>query len=446
MSNKNFLEEEYDDDSFEYYQEDTIDPGPAMLMITILFSFTVLAILPVVIKCCPNCLNWLVRCATEEAEDEETGLSMGQQKNHELLLNQTAESLDSYNLKEHHRQQDPDAASVASTSSSVAQAVIQTILTSSNPHAGPHPNRLRSQVERYHEAMSNDTSSFMHDEVDHVLRQQQLLNTSGMADSVASEKMIKEITTTNASTLPTNNLTWWQLFLLVCDYDKELHRIITLTLPFVTDALVRGLMESVNVALIGHFVGTGAVSAYVTVHMVVGLAVTAIGGFYESLTTLCSQAIGAKQKRLAGQYVQLAVVLYLLAFVPLMVVLVWGMEGILRWFGFEEDTVQQGVEYNKVYLFLNAVGAVSGVTFVLLDVIEQERYSMWASIIEEVLSTFSAFLVVMVHDGPTLWLIGIVFLVISCLCLMVNMAIIMYNGWFDEFLGGMVGSCALSVR
>jgi hypothetical protein len=45
----------YDDDGFENYQEDTTDPGPSLLIATILFCILLLAVLPLLLSAADKC-------------------------------------------------------------------------------------------------------------------------------------------------------------------------------------------------------------------------------------------------------------------------------------------------------------------------------------------------------------------------------------------------------
>lgn len=240
---------------------------------------------------------------------------------------------------------------------------------------------------------------------------------------------------------------WGPIFdslLVVAEYDYEMKRIVKLALPFVGQALIEGLTVAVNVALVGRFVSTRAMAAYVGVDMLIGLSASFLSGFKDSLQVLLSQAIGARNKNLAGQYMQINMIFFIALFSPIAVFWIVYMEIVLEWFGFDDDIVKLGVDFSRIYIFVQVMKTVSHQIHALLDVIGRQNYSTIVGMVEEVLGTFGV-LMVGLGKNPTLDKIGLVHLLISALGLFANVMYVMYRGWFDEFLGGIVGTFAMLV-
>lgn len=240
---------------------------------------------------------------------------------------------------------------------------------------------------------------------------------------------------------------WGPIFdslLVVAEYDYEMKRIVKLALPFVIQALVESLTDAINVALVGRFVSTRAMAAYVGVDMLIGLSASFLSGFKDSLQVLLSQAIGARNKVLAGQYMQINIILFIVLFSPIAVFWIMYMESVLEWFGFDDDIVKLGVDFSRIYIFVQVMSTASDQIHALLDVIDRENYSTIVGMIEEVLGTLGVVMVGL-GDNPTLDKIGLVHLLIGALGMFLNVMYIMYRGWFDSFLGGMVGTFAFLV-
>ena len=70
---------------------------------------------------------------------------------------------------------------------------------------------------------------------------------------------------------------------------------------YVGGPIALAMLDVMTVAVIGKLIGTQEVSAYVVVDMLLNLTNEMVGGFWNALTTLCSQAEGAKQYKLCGQ-------------------------------------------------------------------------------------------------------------------------------------------------
>jgi hypothetical protein len=354
---------------------------------------------------------------------------------------------------------DDSVISVHSTASGVAQIVVNAILDS-NPRSGPTMNRLRSNFERRENHIEEEERSLAsrHGEQSDT---RSLGAISALSKLEHDEVSIRDaIDAQDGVTSPKpgdgNNkkdipfwkpAAWYGTFdklLEIAEYDYEMRRLCKLAAPFTCTALLEGLLEAVNVALIGRFIGTKALAAYVTVDMIVGLSSTSLSGFQECLTTLCSQAIGAGNKRLAGQYAQLAVVLFVLFFSPFVVLWMYYMADALRWFGFDEETVTIGADFARIYVFEELLTKVADALHALLDTIDQENYSSLVAVAKFTCQSLGV-LVVALGDNPTLDKVGLAFIFISAVAMFLNMLFIMWKGWFDPYLGGMVGSFAFTV-
>ena len=112
---------------------------------------------------------------------------------------------------------------------------------------------------------------------------------------------------------------WWRLqaissgferLLDIFEYDREMRRILKLSIPFSLAAFASGGFETVRVALVANFIGTEAVAAYTIVMLILGLTQEFFGGFGLASASLCAHAVGRKNYKLAGEYVQISWILY----------------------------------------------------------------------------------------------------------------------------------------
>ena len=372
---------------------------------------------------------------------------------------------------------DDDSASVAS---SVWKAILD-----ANPRAGPHTRRGRAQMNKYHQrllALDPSSAEFMttvpptnnnininsdnkssvgessvlskldHDEVSirDAIDAASVATNGNQATTAAAATTTKD--TAAAAAVHDNGdddaspiVRAFHKLLEIAEYDYEMKRICRLATPFIFRELGHGVLEAVNVAIIANFIGTSEVAAYVTVDMVVGLSASIFSGFHESLTTLCSQAIGARNKKLAGQYLQISMVLYVICFTPFIAFWMIYMDETLRWFGFDEYTVQVGTDFARIYVFVALIEAVDESLYSLLDTIGKESYSGMFATLTEAAAT-AGVIAVAFNPNATLERVGLVFLFVAAGGVFFNVLIIMWKGWFDAYLGGIVGSFALAVR
>lgn len=148
--------------------------------------------------------------------------------------------------------------------------------------------------------------------------------------------------------LATGDSTFLDTMLDLVQWDFEFKRIIKLAIPFATQALSTGILDSITVAVIGKILGTKEVSAFVTVRTLIDVSSSFFGGFHESIATLCSQAMGRHNYKLVGQYVQLSMLFYVISYIPFIILWWVYMPSLLLWFGFDAETAEIGKEYTQV--------------------------------------------------------------------------------------------------
>ena len=340
------------------------------------------------------------------------------------------------------------------------------VILDGNPRSGPNPSRTRANMTKYHQQLrAQDPSQDLEPETAVVSDNQSTrdkvalpdLNQDGAiiirdvmdvltSDSMASQKVhVQKMNTQKRTSCFRSLRSPFDGLLEIAEWDYEMKRICRLATPFVMRDLAEGEFEAVNVAVIARFIGTGEVAAYVTVDMVVGLSSSLFCGFYEALATLCSQAIGAGNKTLAGQYVQISMVLFVICFSPFIVFWMIYMEQTLRWFGFDEYTVRVGTDFSRIFVFVELIESISESLHALLDTIGKESYSGIYGTLGEAAAT-AGVLTVAFSKSSSLERVGLVYLFVAAGELFLNVLIIMWKGWFDEYLGGIIGGCALRVR
>jgi hypothetical protein len=227
-------------------------------------------------------------------------------------------------------------------------------------------------------------------------------------------------------------------------YDIESRRIIRLAAPFCTQAFITGLTNILLVAVIGKMIGTREVSAYVIVTMWVELSSEFVGGFHEALFPLGSQAIGARNKPLAGSYVQIVVILFTVSFLPFCIFWIIFMGAILRWYEMDEETVRIGVQYTYILVLHAMVDGWEECVHGLLDVGGHEKWSTLVGGTQEVTALVITFIWALVGN-PDLNTVGLIQLAMCVICTTVNIVVIHYRGWFKPYYKGLFGSFALTV-
>ena len=246
---------------------------------------------------------------------------------------------------------------------------------------------------------------------------------------------------------------WWKPSIILegfnrlvslAEYDHEMKRIVKLCIPFSITALLGGVVESANVALVSQFIGTTAVAAFTLVHLILGITSEFLMGILGSEATLCSHAYGAGNHNLAGQYVQICTLLFSALMIPNIVLWTFFVDDVILLFGFHEDLAQIGFEYARIYLFHQWLIGLQLAYSGLLNVIGYENFATTMAAVEGVTAVVGTVLLVIFRD-TTLQEVALVHLAIGVMFFLLTICISSCHGRMGKYLKGMVGTAAFLV-
>jgi Na+-driven multidrug efflux pump len=211
-------------------------------------------------------------------------------------------------------------------------------------------------------------------------------------------------------------------------------------------ALLLGINQTITVAIISQFVGTEAVVAFVLVELLLGMSFQFFGGIVSTEATLCSQAVGARNYKLAGQYVQICAIIFSVCSIPNTLVWFVVVDDVLMLFGFNDNVARIGHAYAVVLLFRQWLSGVNNAYHELLNVIDHEKWSTFMAVLEDTLGVLVIVAVVTTKPDTSLQEIGLIKLAVSIMGFIFNCWFTVYKGWMNKYLEGMIGSFALTVR
>jgi hypothetical protein len=478
--------------TFQYYIDDSVDPGNSLLIATLLFCILSIAILP-----CMVCVGMKFRnhenielSEQENAsetingepgantsriaeqlrvlnrdDDDHSSMSRSLRKRQKYLLN----GLEDTTMKRKARKKgdedsssaddegnDVDASddvSAQTSTASVASAIMNALLITS-PHGGALKRRNQmhtaNREAQLNVSIENDNRSLNNHSVLGPLDHDEVSIRDAIDGTVRNAgNEIADQDDSSSGVLHYMCGSWFHQLLLIADYDYETKRLLKLGAPFIMQAVLIGIMETTRVALIGKFIGTSALSAYVIVQLAVGTTDIFLLGLIDACSSLCSHAVGVGNKRLAGQYIQIATVLFTLLYIPIFVLWIYMIGPLFAWLGFDGSddgpTRIIGEQFTMLYLFARFIMGVHHSSHALLDVIGKENYSTMFVSLQEVALTIVYLIAALQPGASDLNLVGMLHIAVAAAALIINSAIIAYHGWFDKFLDGLVGSCALLV-
>ena len=224
-------------------------------------------------------------------------------------------------------------------------------------------------------------------------------------------------------------------------YDRETKRILRLAIPFTFSAIANNASELIILAIISHTLGTDAMVAYAMTYGLVGITFSFMGGWHEAVTSLVSMAYGAQNYDLAGQYVQIACISYVLCEIPVGITWVATMSKILLLMGFDDSVAMLGQDFVWVRILINIM---TGVNECLLDFLAAVEYAAFANVMYCVGYVGSAGGVALFayQFDASLVVLGLVILVNCCLLFFVIILFLLKMEGVQKFETGLFFSCA----
>jgi hypothetical protein len=246
---------------------------------------------------------------------------------------------------------------------------------------------------------------------------------------------------------------WWRpsminrgfdRLLTIAEWDKETKRIIGLAIPFSLSAVCKGVFLTVRVGLVAHYLGTESVAAYTIVDLVLGLTQEFFGGFALTVASLGSQAVGSKNYKLAGEYVQISVILFTVFFIPNILFWMFLTDDVVKLFGFDDNTARIAQSFADFFVFQQLVDGFFEAFGSLLEVIDHERFAVFMQIASELVMTM-IILAFLLTQSITLADVGLIQLIITICAFGLTTSLALWFGWMKKYTEGMFRTCALQV-
>lgn len=151
-------------------------------------------------------------------------------------------------------------------------------------------------------------------------------------------------------------------------------RLVKLTIPFAFNSIFEASMEVIFAIIIGKLMGTDALTTFVVVDIFLGTTSEFIGGIIDAQITLLSHAIGAGNNYLAGQYVQISTISYVLLQMPAILFWRYTIYSLIIWLGFDNSIATYAQQYANVAVFCDLVAGISEGIHSILEVTDHENF------------------------------------------------------------------------
>jgi MATE family multidrug resistance protein len=237
----------------------------------------------------------------------------------------------------------------------------------------------------------------------------------------------------------------WKLIVSIIRYDNETHRLLRLAIPFTCYCVVITIAALILLGFISQYLGTDSMVAYTIVNLTVGTTSQFLKGFIEAVSSLGSMAFGTENYFFVGQYVQAAILLYLLCQTPF--IFIWGrfMKEIILLFGFDESAADIASNFVWVALPLEIIKGIDECFYNFLSVIEYEAFATILACITAVVEVALVWLMLYLYKAD-LVNVGLLMVLTRVFFLLLTLLVCKWFGWFQPYEDGMIRSLALKNR
>ena len=424
---------EHDDGGFDDYIEQTTDTGNIPLIVVVVFGIvTQLILLPVLVVSRRRYLR------THEGRKQDTSERDAEQ-------NDTGSTRD-----EQHNQEEEDSRSRHQPMAHVhgSKDKMDVIVENGTPNANVEevdlPAIFDADHTRHHRKMRIVQGVEEEGRISTLRRQQQQLTDLPVEQGENADRSIDE---DNEERTMTSGVTSCcrDIFKERMLFDNEARRIFRLAIPFTISELVETVSEIVVLGIISHQLGTDALSAFAVFETLLEITTEFSGGVVDAITTLASQAYGAGNNKLVGQYVQLCSITYFLFQIPFILMWSFATFDIMLFMGFNENIAQMAKVYARWAVWRETVLGVTEVYYSMLEVVEKEIEVAVIGNIEALfeLGAIAIALYLFKGDLVTVAVIGIV----NGVCFLIfTLAFTFWRGWLRPFAKGIFASLAFKNR
>ena len=236
--------------------------------------------------------------------------------------------------------------------------------------------------------------------------------------------------------------TFWTIFRM----DKESLQLLRYAIPFTVYSLAGSMMENVCLALVGIYVGTKELAAYVLVILLTELTDQFLRGCIRANATLCAHAIGANNNALAGRYFQLSILIYMLAGVPVAIFWTRHTESVILWLDWGDDMVASyAAQFAQIYIWSQVVKSVQLAFKQILDVVNKEVFNTFIGFMEEAFNMIGILIACKRGWEVTLPMVAWIYLFNAVAFMILTLLIAIYSGWLIPFRKGIFGFVAVLV-
>jgi len=246
--------------------------------------------------------------------------------------------------------------------------------------------------------------------------------------------------------------------LMLAALDDDKRRVVFNSIPLTLGACSEALFRLVTTAFISQYLGTDSMVAFLLVGLFVRLTSEELAGaIIDALSSFIQASIYSvpppaeengmdptdASSFLAGQYVQLAVILQLILNIPLLLVWVMCMEEVILWFVHSATIAAIAQDYAFAVVFAYLVQALSRTLTVVFHIYGHEHFESIIDLVAATLQLITIACVVALVDNASLTTVGYIQVLITVASAIAKITFPIMRGWMQPFRKGLIQNVAL---
>jgi MATE family multidrug resistance protein len=236
---------------------------------------------------------------------------------------------------------------------------------------------------------------------------------------------------------------------------QDKRRVLISSIPLALGASSEALFRLITTAFISRYLGTDSMVAFLLVGLFVRLTseeltdaiIDALSAFVQASMQAPPPPgggdVSSANSFLAGQYVQLAVVLQLVLNIPLLLLWVVCMEKVVIWFVNDPTIAAIAQDYAFVVVFAYLVQSLSRTLTVIFHICGHEHFESIIDIAASTLQLIAIACVSALVDDASLTTVGYVQVLITISAAIAKILFPVMRGWMQPFRKGLINNMAL---
>ena len=230
--------------------------------------------------------------------------------------------------------------------------------------------------------------------------------------------------------------------LLLAEPDDEVWTVLKLSLPLTCGAMLEPLCTSITIGVVGHSLHSAEALAMVLVilwvqgtsqELIVGAIVDALASWLSTLLYSTPTSSSSEQRtaaqQLAGQYIQMALLLQLLVGIPVLIFWVYLMDDLVLWLFHNDELAQLARDYTQIIVYRSMVQSLSRTWTVLFHLGGHEHFESTIDAISLILGLIAVVCVATLVEDATLTTIAYTQLFVSAAVAVTKVTFPLVRGW-----------------